>query len=339
MEDASSYISKGHQLLSEGKYTQAIEYFQAAIDSLESLNEAYLGVAEALFAIGKTEQGKVSLFKAMTFDPNNPHGLSLIQKLFFQKAAIMPASTPNSSGSIDPVIAVNTHPNLGKNHYVAELQSGNKLYFRVGSKGCTIVCPENECWDGYEEPKGDLIIPESFMVGNKSYKVTNIGELAFYANEALTSIILPKSIQRIEESAFGETMITEISLPDNLQYIAESAFSMTLLEEVTIPSSVRTIGNDCFEGCSRLTNVLLKNGLVQIGSHAFGDTQIHEIHIPASVKAIGYSPFPKDTIIYLHCNPPKESFGMDDYVLFVPKDKEYLYEEDDDWMDVKINTF
>lgn len=44
----------------------------------------------------------------------------------------------------DHVRSIKQHTRLGNNYYVAEQQSGNNLYFRVDSLGCTIVCPTKD---------------------------------------------------------------------------------------------------------------------------------------------------------------------------------------------------
>lgn len=339
-----NYIERGKALLEQKEYAKAIEFFQAAIENLESPKDAQLGLAEAYFAVNKLELGKVALFKAMTFDTNNAKGLMMIQQYCFSNTS----NTANTIGVYakdqDPVITIKPHTILGNNHYVAEQQSGNKLYFRIGPKGCVIICPTGEddlyFWGGYKEPQGELVIPDKFIINNKSYKVVAIGDNVFYNNKNISSITLPDSIQRIGEFSFGETMISEIKLPNSLQYIGRYAFSESLIEELTIPSSVKTIEAYCFRKCNRLADIHMNEGLIQIGDNAFDDCKIHEIDIPGSVKNIGYHAFPYNTIVRLYGNPPViSSLDENRYLFFVPSNKEYLYEGDEDWGDIKVNTY
>jgi len=364
----ANYIEQGKSFLEKKEYTKALEFFQAAIENMESPKDAHLGLAEALFAVKKSEQGKISLFKAMALDPNNPHGLSMIQEHCFPNATITPNTICSPSVDQDPVINIKPHHVLGKNYYVAEQQSGNKLYFRVGSKGCTIVCPGHEeeywFWDGYEEPKGDVVIPDNFNINNRCVKVIAIDECVFCDNKSIISIALPDSLQEIGigafqdasisdiilppflkvigGSAFEGTSISEIVLPPKLQILGNGTFGKTQLKEIEIPSQVKTIGKDCFSGCQRLSEVHLNDGLIQIGENAFNDCNIHEIDIPESVKSIGDDAFPPDTIVKLHGDPPKIDNYLslkDRYVVLIPSNKAWLYEEDDDWQFIKVSTY
>ena len=345
-------MEKGKTLLENKEYIKAIEFFQASIESLESVKEANLGLAEAYFAIQKDEQGKVALFKAMALDPNNHQGISMIQKhcLPSWSGNGTPSSVvQNTQQSQDPVVNIIPLSNLGRNHYVAEQQSGNKLHFRVGPKGCTIVSPlspdeYDNLWEGYEKPKGEIVIPEKITIKNKTLNVIAIDDVVFDEGDekekTITSVCLPNSIQKIGCSAFNGTAISDIILPSSLHHIDGYAFSETMIEEITIPAGCKTIGNGCFSECSRLSDVYLNNGLVKIGEHAFKDCEIREIDIPESVREIGYEAFPSGTIIRLHGNPPKlDSLDEDRYIVFVPHNKEYLYEEDEDWENVKVNTY
>ena len=74
----SDYINKGKAYLENKQFSKALEFFQAALENMESPKEAYLGLAETYFALSKDEQGKVALFKAMALDPNNLRGLKMI---------------------------------------------------------------------------------------------------------------------------------------------------------------------------------------------------------------------------------------------------------------------
>ena len=132
----ANYIEKGKSLLENKEYIKAIEFFQASIECLEFVKEANLGLAEAYFAIQKDEQGKVALFKAMALDPNNSQGISMIQNYCFPSWSGVgsPGSVvQNTQQCQDPVVTISPLSKLGRNHYVAEQQSGNKLHFRVGT--------------------------------------------------------------------------------------------------------------------------------------------------------------------------------------------------------------
>lgn len=338
-----NYIEKGKSFLSKKDYTKALEYFQAAIECADSPKDAHLGLAEAFFALDKSEKGKEHLFRAMVLDPNNPHGLKMIQKHFFSNPSTSFDVVGGSSatGGHDPVISICPHSEMGKNYYVAEQQSGNKIYFKVGNAGCSVVEPEEGCyWDGYDEPNGCLDIPNVFKINSKQYKVIAVDEPAFCFCDQIREVILPDDLQRIGNRAFQSVKISEIILPNNLREIGDSAFRETLIEKVICPKTLQLIGDWCFFECKNLTSVTLNEGIVEIGEHAFDKSRIKEVDIPQSVKRICFGAFPKRTIIRLHGNPPEIDFGYRYTArLYVPASKLNLYKNNEDWEDVNLHTF
>lgn len=86
----------------------------------------------------------------------------------------------------------------------------------------------------------------------------------------------------------------------------------------------------------------LSDGLIQICNNAFCNTKINEIGTPESVRSIEFGAFPYGTIVRLHGSPPKFSFvdwESNHYIIFVPRNKAWLYEKDEDWQDIIINTY
>jgi hypothetical protein len=85
--------------------------------------------------------------------------------------------------------------------------------------------------------------------------VREIGFFAFEANEKLTSVALPESVQTIGEGAFIDcTSLKEINLPTGLSAIDRGAFAgCTSIAEITIPEGVQSIHDGAFAGCNALT--------------------------------------------------------------------------------------
>ena len=86
---------------------------------------------------------------------------------------------------------------------------------------------------GVEEPDvEDVIIPSSITIGGKEYKVTSIGDKAFYDCESLTSITIPSSVTSIGNDAFSYCKsLTSITIPTHI----------TNIDKLGVPEETRII--------------------------------------------------------------------------------------------------
>ena len=92
---------------------------------------------------------------------------------------------------------------------------------------------------GYE---GDVIIPETVVFNERTYRVISIGKEAFAFCDPLTSITIPNSVKSIGWKAF---------------------LDCEPLKEICIPNSVTTIGRHAFDGCDSLLSFTYQGTLAQ----------------------------------------------------------------------------
>ncbi len=125
---------------------------------------------------------------------------------------------------------------------------------------------------------------------DKTYSITSIGENAFYANDTLTSLVLPDSITTIAGDAFSFCRsLKTILLSDNLISIGDGAFnSCESLNSVEIPDKVESIGYMAFAQCRMLKSIIIPNSVDFVGAYAFAGCSSLTIYSESISKPYGW---------------------------------------------------
>lgn len=177
------------------------------------------------------------------------------------------------------------------------------------------------------DASGDIIIPETITINGDSYEVTGIEYAAFY-DARITSVVLPNSLRKIDDSAFAYcNQLSSISIPKSVEYIGYGIIAgcgkiteivleagnqfFTTIEGVLfdkdittliqypagkpgthyeIPATVKYIGSNALS-YNNIVSVVIPDGVINIGSHAFSWSKITAVSIPNSVTTIEYSAF------------------------------------------------
>ncbi len=125
----------------------------------------------------------------------------------------------------------------------------------------------------YGEYAESVTIPTKVTYNGKTYKVTSIGNRAFWGCSGLTNIEIPNSVTSIGDYAFyGCSSLTSIEMPNSVTSIGREAFwGCSGLTSIEIPNSVTSIGYEAFWGCSNLKIVINDSNLnITKGSTDFG---------------------------------------------------------------------
>lgn len=109
-------------------------------------------------------------------------------------------------------------------------QDENYYYYRLEDGSLSIRNKNNTI-------SGTINIPESFQ----NLMISAIAEKGFAFLENVEEIILPKTIRRIEKSAFFYGSFSKINLPEGLLFIGSNSLGMCQMEEINIPKSVQEI--------------------------------------------------------------------------------------------------
>lgn len=183
--------------------------------------------------------------------------------------------------------------------------------------------------DPYE---GDIVIPETLKVGNKSYTVTSIGKQAFNSTR-ITSLKLPPTIKEIKQGAFQMCYeLGSVELNEGLEKLGYAVFNNTrALEHITIPGSINTITFNSFSSsglksvtvnsgvekieaaftmCKNLTSISLPETLIELDGTFENCTSLSDIKLPSSLRTIGWHTFASTGITDLVINEGLETLGM-----------------------------
>ena len=133
-----------------------------------------------------------------------------------------------------------------------------------------------------------------------------IASSAFESCDMLTSVAIPDTVTRIEDSAFIGCHV-KINIPSNLKYLGEYGLAFCSAERCFIPSDISYIGQEALSYCRKLETVTIEEGVESIPDRMlYGCVNLKELHIPSTVKSIGedalygcvdltvYAPYPPE---------------------------------------------
>ena len=163
----------------------------------------------------------------------------------------------------------------------------------------------------HDKPQGDLIIPETLIIGSNTWTVTEILDHAFY-NCPVTSVDIPNTVTAIGMEAFQFSDLLSLTLPNSVDVVGLRAFNrcdhlrtLTLPEKdiqyaagcfmatglndtLVLPEGITTISHEMFGNCRFLKKVTFPSTLISIEEDAFEYcSALREINIPSSVTNIG----------------------------------------------------
>ena len=126
-----------------------------------------------------------------------------------------------------------------------------------------------------------------------SVKIIERGAInCYYEGAALKELIIPDSVERIEDSGICHYSIEKIQMGNSVKYIGERAFCGTKIKDITLPKTLVEIGPEAFYGCEELNNIEIPEGIKRIETNTFWACgNLNSVTIPSSVEYIGSGAF------------------------------------------------
>ena len=219
--------------------------------------------------------------------------------------------------------------------FSAECSTGQTLYYSITSDSTVAVtyAAFESFWHvtyntytyyyGHTKPSGYLVIPDSVTYSGTTYRVTSIGDYAFYdCSDIQRLVIIPNSVTSIGHYAFYNCSgIDSLYIGSGVTSIVSSAFygctgleymyynarnlnstndyssflngTVNNFRTLVIGDSVRTIPSHCFRGRSSIdSTVVIPDSVTSIGGYAFyGCSGIDTLVIGRGVTTISQYAF------------------------------------------------
>ena len=170
---------------------------------------------------------------------------------------------------------------------------GDTLYYNITS-GTTVEVTYDVAQKNRTNFSGHIIIPDSVCYNSQWYRVTKIGNRAFYYCILIDSVSLPEGIDSIGNCAFQNCQkLREVSLPSSLKFVGDNAFiNCNSLEQVLFTSPVCEIGLCAFSHCINMKHAVLPSKSAVLGEQCFMyDSLLRTIRMPDSMEVVPNSCF------------------------------------------------
>ena len=188
------------------------------------------------------------------------------------------------------------------------------VYYRITSDSDLTA----EVISGEKKYTGDIVIPETVEQDGNVYRITAIGNSAFFGCRGLSSVTIPKSVATIGFQAFSCTGLQSLTIPQSVIAIGSGvfsgcsglkkfegkfasadnrclivndtlvAFAPNALTQYTISADIKVIGESAFSDCNSLKSITIPESVTAIGDQAFfWCTGLTSITIHEGVTSIG----------------------------------------------------
>ncbi|KAK8836348.1 hypothetical protein M9Y10_039690 [Tritrichomonas musculus] len=222
--------------------------------------------------------------KLIKIDDNSFSGDLSLEKINIPRSVSILSHTAfiNTPSLISIMTESNDYFDVLKNNEIYSKDHKNLIFvprnlkqFEI-NKGCSVVQSGAFCGPNLEK----ISFADNSLICFEKW--------AFAHSTALKKIVIPNSLETIENEAFyGCQSLEEVEFVPNCQLkeIPKFCFAFSGLKKIDLPDSIEIINGSSFYMCQNLQKVNLPK-VRYIGDSAFSETNIEEIKFPASLQFI-----------------------------------------------------
>lgn len=255
---AFSYCNKLHEINLPDTIEKIDEYAFFGCSELESID-----LPSKLIEIGKAAFNKCEKIKEVTLSSSVS---SICDYAFYDCKSLESVKGLNGNINVGKAAFDNTLWIDGLGEWIDEFYIVNGRLVKIKS-------------GTYEE----LTIPDNVIC---------IGENAFEYCD-VKRVIIPASVNEIEDYAFAHSKLEEITLPSTISKLGDRLFqNCSSLENANVYTNY--VSSFMFYECKKLKNVYLSSNVEMIGESAFrGCYSLLDVELSEGLKEIGYAAFMK----------------------------------------------
>ena len=232
---------------------------------------------------------------------------------------------------------------------------GSGLWFTVmddASRTVEVSASTKTNMPQYPDLSGEIAIPSTVTYNEVNYKVTGIGDHAFFYNKGISKINLPAGITYLDKYCFsGCSALTGLNIPEAVTRIGSYALSSTGLSEIVIPDNTVELGTGAFsENPSLISFEWNPAASASLPDNALMACKaIERITLGKETVKIGYCalselPALKSLTIYNIMPPALDEYTFDktvvsDVELNIPAGSLSLYKSAEYWKDLVFGSY
>jgi hypothetical protein len=176
----------------------------------------------------------------------------------------------------------------------------------------------------YTGKEKSITVPETI----NSRKVIAIDKKAFYNNDYIKKVTLPKTLKDVGDKAFANCKnLSEVNFTSNFTNFGNYVFENSNVEKVTLPSNLQKISCGMFKNCKHISTVSFPDDLKEISKEAFyGCTSLGSIVIGENVYKIGENAFGgngSDFRLSSMMDTETERYALANNILYTPCNSHY----------------